>query len=259
VRDFSLRIGLFQQSETFSFSLFPEPFHPLDLRAVKQEPQQGSRPETKASAPVIDVPTVTNVHTLIAIALRLTAFNFLVRVVVELTTPLLIFAGVYQRPADDASMTVGWALVASLTLGALLLWFLALPTARLVARSAPGDLSFDNLTLADCYSIAFVGIGLVYIISHAAGVWNWTTFFLHSLIHGPRSPFADRSRGYEVANIFIPFIIGILLIVKRRKWSVALAGKRVENRPVSLSDPWGNVNSKTPPETITISISPPSK
>jgi len=200
-----------------------------------------------------------NVHTLIVIALRLTALNFLVRVVVELTTPLLIFAGIYQRPADDSSMVIGWALVASLVFGAILLWVLALPVARLIARGVPGDLTFDNLTLADCYSIAFVGIGLVYIISHAAGVWNWTTFFLHSLIHGPRYPLGDRSRGYEVANIFIPFIIGILLVFKRRKWSRAFAGKDVQQRPISLNDPWGNVKSKTPPETITISISPPPK
>ena len=201
-----------------------------------------------------------NVHTLIVIALRLTALNFLVRVIVELTTPLLTFAGIYQRPADDSSMVIGWALVASLLLGAILLWVIALPIARLVARGVPGDLSFDNLSLADCYSIAFVGIGLVYIVGHAAGVWNWTIFFLHSIIHGPRSPFGDRSRGYEVANIFIPFIIGIILVVKRRKWSLAL---RRQKRPAETYFTQRTreqcERSKNPPETITISISPPPK
>ncbi|HXS67217.1 MAG TPA: hypothetical protein VN761_00140 [Candidatus Polarisedimenticolia bacterium] len=222
---------------------------------MKPESQQGARPQAKSPAPAIDITPAKNVHTLIVIALRLIAFNFLVRVVVELTTPLLTFAGIYQRPANDSSMAIGWMLVGSLILGALLLWFLALPIARLIAHGVPGDLTFDNLTLADCYSIAFVGIGLVYIISHAAGVWNWTTFFLHSLIHGPRYPFGDRSRGYEVANIFIPFIVGILLVFKRRKWSRAFAGKDVQQGPISLNDPW-NTKSKTP-ETITISISPP--
>ena len=89
---------------------------------MKKEPQQGSRPEAKSSAPVIDITPAKNVHALIAIALRLTAFNFLIRVIVELTTPLLVFAGIYQRPADDSSMSIGWALVGSLILGALLLW-----------------------------------------------------------------------------------------------------------------------------------------
>lgn len=222
---------------------------------MKQEPQQGSRTDAKSPAPVIDITPAKNIHALIAVALRLTALNFLVRVVVELTTPLLTFAGIYQRSAEDSSMAIGWVFVASLILGAIFLWVLALPLARLIARGVPGDLSFDNLTLADCYSIAFVGIGLVYIVGHAAGVWNWTTFFLHSLIHGPRSPFGDRSRGYEVANIFIPFIIGILLVFKRRTWSRAFAGKDVQQRPISLNDPW-NTKSKTQ-ETITISISPP--
>ena len=129
----------------------------------------------------------------------------------------------------------------------------------MIARGVPGDLSFDNLTPADCYSIAFVGIGLVIVISRAAGVWNWTTFFLYSLIHGPRYPFGDRSRGYEVANIFIPFIIGILLVFKRSKWSRVFAGKDLQQKPISLNDPWGNVKSKTPTDTITISISPPPK
>lgn len=212
----------------------------------------------KTFTPVIDVSSAKNVQTLIVVVLRLTALNFLVRVIVELTTPLLVFAGIYQRSTDDNAVPVGWVLVASLVIGAILLWALALPLARVVARGVPNDISLDNLSLADCYSIAFMGVGLVYIISHAAGVWSWTSFMVQSMIHGPRYPWNDRTRGYEIAHAFIPFILGIILVVKRRKWAVKLAGEKPAPRPISLTDPWSNTKGK-PSDTITISISPPPK
>jgi hypothetical protein len=199
-----------------------------------------------------------NVKSLIVIVLRLIALNFLVRVIVELTTPLLVFAGVYHRTSDDASMPVGWVLVITLVLGAICLWVLALPVARLVARGVPNEISLGDLSLADCYSIIFMCVGLCYIVGHAAGVWNWTVFMLNSMIHGPRYPWNDRGRGYEIANAFIPFIIGLALLIKRRKWALALAGNQTERTLISLNEPWGHAKSKAP-ETITISISPPPK
>jgi hypothetical protein len=199
-----------------------------------------------------------NIQSLIVVVLRLTALNFLVRIIVELTTPLLVFAGIYQRSGEDASMIIGWVLVASLIFGGILLWVVALPVARLVARGVPNELSLGDLSLADCYSIAFMGVGLVYIVSHLAGVWNWTSFLIQWTLHGPRYPSYDHTRGYEIANVFIPFIVGIILLLKRRKWAVALAGKNSEGPLISLNEPWSNAKKKTP-ETITISISPPSK
>ena len=187
----------------------------------------------KSSQQVIDVTPLTNVHTLLALALRVTAVNFLVRILVEISTPLLISAGIYQRPADDAPVSIAWALVGALFLGGILLWLLALPIARLVARGVPGDISFDNLTLADCYSFAFAGLGLVYIVSRSAGVWNWTMYFLRWLFHHQYVPWDDPGRGYQITNTFIPFIAGILLVVTRKKLARIMAGSST-HVPVSF-------------------------
>lgn len=207
---------------------------------------------------LIDMGAGLNICSVIVVGLRLTALNFLLRVIIELTTPLLIFAGVYRHTGDDASSTVGWVLVGVLFAAAVLLWVLATPLARLISRGLPEEIALGDLSLADCYSLGFVLIGLVYVVSHLAGVWNWTSFLIQSLVHGPHYPWSDRTRRFEIASVFIPFIAGIILIIKRRKWAIALAGKKPERTMISLNDPWGK-GKITARETVTISISPPSK
>jgi len=193
---------------------------------VNQElsPQSKAPLQRPPEQPVIDVTPTMNIHTIVAVVLRLVAFNFFLRIVVEISTPLLVFAGIYQRPADDNSMAIGWGLVGALLFGGILLWVLALPAARLVARGIPGDLSFDNLTLADCYSLAFTGVGLVYIVAHLAGAWNWSMYFLRWVFHRQHIPWSDPNRGYQIMSIFIPFVAGIVMVLMRNKWARALAG-----------------------------------
>jgi hypothetical protein len=145
----------------------------------------------------------------------------------------LISAGIYQRSADQAPTMIAWTLVGALFLGGVLLWSLAVPVARLVARGVPGDISFDNLTLADCYSLSFAVMGMVYIVSHFAGAWNWTMYFLRWLFHRQYTPWSDPGRGYEIMGIFIPFIAGILLILMRKKLARMLAGSST-HAPVSF-------------------------
>jgi hypothetical protein len=182
------------------------------------------------------MPTM-NIHTIVAVVLRLMALNFFLRIVVEISTPLLVFAGIYQRPADDAPMMIGWGLAGVLLFGGILLWVLALPAARLVARGVPGDLALDNLTLADCYSIAFTGVGLVYIVSHLAGAWNWTMYFLRWIFHRQYIPWGDPNRGYQILGVFIPFIAGIVMVLMRNKWARALAGTSTHAATVSFNRP----------------------
>src|SRR5690348_7303712 len=149
-----------------------------------------------------------NMQSVIVVGLRLTAINFLLRIIIALATPLLIFAGVYRRTGDDGSATVGWMLVGALFVGAVLLWVLALPVARLVARGLPEEIALGDLSLTDCYALGFMLVGLFYVLSHLAGVWNWTGFVFQSFVHGPRYPWSDSTRRYEIANAFVPFIAG---------------------------------------------------
>ena len=174
--------------------------------------------------PVIDITPVTNVHAIVALALRLTALNFLVLVLVKISTPLLISIASHGQSDDQAPIRIAWAMVAALSLGGILLWFLALPAARLVARGVPGDISFGNLTLEDCYSLGFTGLGVVYIVRHFASALNWMTYFLRWLFHHEYTPWNEPGRGYQIMSVFIPFIVGILLVLMRKKLARIMAG-----------------------------------
>jgi hypothetical protein len=193
--------------------------------------------EPRVSAPVIDVVPALNIYSLVAVALRLTALNFLLRILVAVSAPVLTAAGFYHQSPEDAPPVIAWALVGGLMLGAILLWVLALPVARLVAKGLPFELSLGDLSLADCYSIAFTVLGLFYVVSHLAPVWNWLWFMLQSLIHGPRFPWNDRMQGYKIATAFLPFIAGLLMLIKRRKWALRLAGANSHEAVISFKEP----------------------
>lgn|GEM_PF-723385 len=217
-----------------------------------------SRFQPNPALPVIDILPAVNIQSLVVIVLRLTALNFLLRVVLEISTPLLAATGMLPRSADDAPMTIGWMLAGALVLGAIVLWALASPLARLIARGVPHELSLDNLSLADCYSIAFLGVGTVYMVGHLPGVWNWSLFFGRSILHRLNYPFNDPTRSYEIANAFIPFLVGMILVWKRRKWAVALAGASTHRTVVSLNEPRWTAPRETR-EPIKISIDAPPK
>ena len=203
--------------------------------------------------PVIEVLPTMNVQSLVVIVLRLMALNFFLWVVVEISTAALVAAGIYHRSADEAPVTIGWVLVGVLVLSAILLWVLAPPLARLVARGVPLELSLGNLSLADCYSIAFLGMGLFFAVSHLASVWNWSLFLARWIFHSSYYVWNAREHGHELANAFLPFIAGIILIWKRQKWALALAGTSTHTASVSLNEPWSDVKHKKQ-EPIKISI-----
>ena len=217
-----------------------------------------SRFQPKPPLPVIDIIPAVNIQSLVVIVLRLTALNFLLRVVLEISTPLLAATGMFPRPADDAPMAIGWVLAGGLVLGAIFLWALAAPFARLIAQGVPHELSLDNLSLADCYSIAFLGVGTVYMVGHLPGVWNWSLFFARSIFHRLNYPLNDPARSYDIANAFIPFIVGMILVWKRRNWAVALAGTGTHRTVISLNEPRWTAARETR-EPIKISIDAPPK
>ena len=214
-----------------------------------QQKTSERRFEPKVSAPIIDVVPEMNIQSVVAVVLRLVALNFLLQMVTEISTPVLTAAGFYHQSTDDAPMVIGWMFVGSLMLGAILLWTLALPVARIVAKGVPYEFSLGEMSLADCYSLAFVVLGVIYIVSHLTGVWNWTWFALQSLIHGPRFPWNDRAQGYQISRVFIPFIVGIVLVLKRRKWALKLAGSNTHSAVISFKEP-----GMRPSEPIKVSI-----
>jgi hypothetical protein len=110
--------------------------------------------------------------------------------------------------------------------GAVLIWMLALPIARLVTRGAPVELSFGSVSLMDCYSVAFLAVGLAYICKNLPQVLNWTHFLIQAKATHSEDAWKEGVQGYPISQAFIPFIIGIVLFVKGRAWAGALASRQ---------------------------------
>lgn len=181
-----------------------------------------------------------NLQSLIVVALRLMALDFLLRVAVQLTPQILQFLRIYEQSPLDGSrsyMVLPWLMLVGLVVAAVLLWFLALPIARFVTRGVSHDLSFGAMSLVDCYSIAFMAVGLFYISSHLPQVLNWAHYFLKAAASGHREGEQSFS-GYDVSQAFIPFIVGVVLFVNGRRWAVTLARRQTESAspPVPLSE-----------------------
>jgi len=172
-----------------------------------------------------------NLQSLVVVVLRLMALDFLLRVAVQLTPQILMVLRLSSRsPLDDsrADLTLPLLVIAAMIICAVLFWVFALPIARLVTRGVSHDLSFGALSLVDCYSIAFMSVGLFYISSHLPQVLNWAHFFLKTAASGHGAS-EDTYRGYDVSLAFIPFIVGVVLFVNGRQWAVALARRQTES------------------------------
>lgn len=171
-----------------------------------------------------------NLQSLIVVLLRLMALNFLLRVAIEFMPQLLRFTQVYQDSELDHTrslLDISWLFLGGLVLAAVLLWFSALPIARLVTRGVPHDLSFGSMSLVDCYSVAFIGAGLFYIARYLPQVLTWTHYLFKREASGLRDP-EEGAIGYDLAEVFIPFILGVILFVNGRKWASALARRHGE-------------------------------
>jgi hypothetical protein len=170
-----------------------------------------------------------NLYSLVVVVLRLMALNFLLQVTIQLTPPLLSFLRVHRSsPMGESSVdsALPWVMLIGLVLCAVLLWVLALPIARFVTKQVPQEVSLGGLTLADCYSIAFLGVGLLYMASGLPQVLNWGHYLFKMAASTSGDSWKEQVNFYQVSQAFIPFVVGALLFLKGRPWAVALASRQ---------------------------------
>jgi len=165
------------------------------------------------------------------------ALDFLLRVAVQLTPQILQMLRVFEASPLDGSrsfIVLPWLVLAGLTIAAVLLWFLAMPIARFVTRGVSRDLSFGQMSLVDCYSIAFIAVGLFYIASYLPQVLNWGHYLFKAATSHAGDSWKEGVEWYQVSQAFIPFIVGVVLFVNGREWAVGLARRQTENsRPAT--------------------------
>lgn len=184
-----------------------------------------------------------NLQSLVVVVVRLIALDFLLRVAVQLAPQLLSFTELYHGASLDepwSLLVLPCVLVVGLVVSAVLFWVFALPIARLVTRGVPHDLSFGTLSLVDCYSVAFMGIGLFYIANHLPQILNWTHFLFKVAALRPGDTWKEEVKWYDVSQAFIPFIVGVVLFVNGRRWAAALA--RRDAATASLAAPASQKN-----------------
>ncbi len=168
-----------------------------------------------------------NLRSLVVVVLRLLSLNFLLQVAVTLTPQLLQFSRSYRElPSEFWLAVLPWVVLGSMIACAVLLWILALPIARLVTRGVAQDISFGAMSLVDCYSIAFMAVGLLYIAGHLPQVLNWTFYLFKAAASRSGTEWRQEVNGYAVSQAYIPFIVGVILFVKGRSWAVTLARKQ---------------------------------
>ncbi len=173
-----------------------------------------------------------NLQSLVVVVLRLMALDFLLQVAVKLTPQILRVLGVFGRSTLDDSrslMALPWLFLVGLIVAAVLLWSLALPIARFVTSGVSLDLSFGAMSLVDCYSIAFMAVGLFYVSSHLPQVLNWGHYLFNAAASRAGDSWKKDVDKYQVSLAFVPFIFGVVLFVNGRKWAVALARRQTES------------------------------
>lgn len=171
-----------------------------------------------------------NLRNLIVVIVRLFSLDVLLNVAMTVPTYLL---SVPVRMEGYSTLLPGiWLCIFGFVVGIILLWIFAPYIADLVARGMPSsELSFGALSLSDCYSSAFLGVGLYQMVVHLAPCLFWALSLFKEAASTPGDSWRLGVSGYTIWSAFLPFLFGLVLFVNSRKWAVALARRQTETPP----------------------------
>jgi hypothetical protein len=172
-----------------------------------------------------------NLQSLVIVVLRLLSLNFFLQVATQMAPQILRFTNVpKQVPASQLDMILAmpWLIVTGLIGGAIVLWMFAPQIAGAVTRDVPADITLSTLSLVDCYSIVFMGVGLLYIGNHFAVVLNLAHYLIKTAASHSTPDWKETVQWYDFSQAVIPFIVGIVLFVNGRKWAIALGRRHIE-------------------------------
>lgn len=173
-----------------------------------------------------------NLTSIIVVVLRLLALNFILRVAVQGTTMVLqstAFLDMNRSP-EVWLVLAPWLYMIALAACAVVFWIYAGSIARLVTKGESQQASLGALTLVDCYAIAFTVVGLIYMAANLAVILNWFHFYMMAGAERGTS-LRPPVNHYQLAGPLITFVTGFLLLVKARKWSLALARRHAADDP----------------------------
>jgi hypothetical protein len=156
-------------------------------------------------------------HNVIIVVLRLVLIEAALKACIQVPLQLLAKD---PRPATllmtFVAMTVALALLG-------VLWVVSGKIARLVMRKVPEEISFGQMSLLDCYTIAFVGIGLYFLALNVSPILNWGVYLLKLASASPGATWTDQVNFYTVADFGISFVVGLVLFLNGRRWARSMA------------------------------------
>ena len=162
-----------------------------------------------------------NCYHLTVVALRLMSIHWLLGSAIQLG-PLLIQLIRSNRGLLDEAATFGflpWSLLAVSLFASLGLWVFASDLARMASRGTNPDIPAGSISASDGYSIAFVGIGMFYVISDLPHILNWIHYLFRAALSHPGSSWEDPIPWYDVSQPFMRFTAAVLLVIKARSWA----------------------------------------
>jgi hypothetical protein len=172
-----------------------------------------------------------NTRSLVVIGLRLTALNFFLDGALAVA-PFAMSISSAQR-ADPYP----WLAFISLFILAAVIWMGADSFAALITNGLPDQISLGQLSLADCYSVAFILVGLFYVAGHSPGILNWGIYLIRSGASGSETAWKNQTTFYSIAQSTLPFFVGLAFILKGRRWGIVLADRQNKVEMVSSSTP----------------------
>lgn len=174
-----------------------------------------------------------NLHSLVVVSLRLMSINFLIGIAVQLTPALVALS---LNAYSNESTPIPWIVLTILLATAALLWTNSELLATAITRQQPSELSLGILTLADCYSIGFLGVGLYQIAGHLGSSLQWFYFILASAISSPGTRWREGVDFSGMITSLAALAGGVALITKGRSWALALASKHARSEERKSSD-----------------------
>lgn len=141
---------------------------------------------------------------LVAIVLRLFALWWLVCAATSSLTTLGMLRSPVTRSGTD-NLWLFWSVPAAYLIAAACAWFTASRLSRWLVGAPDAPLAMPNITAANLYSLAALGVGLTFALGNLAPMFNWLHFLALRSSYPPSAP-----NLYEFSNHLVPFLAGSL-------------------------------------------------
>ena len=163
------------------------------------------------------------VFNLAILLLRLAAVNSFLIGLIKVGPGLAAFF------ASAGGAVIGTVLGLILLALAAALWMLAPRIAKRMSRECDGHVTFTSLSMVDCYTLLFVGVGLVHLIENLSSGLSWLYFLFVSVGSGRE----HQVNLYDAFAAIFPIFLSVVLLARSKKWGRKFGAMRIENETVA--------------------------